>query len=110
MFNPKVKIFDTKQRAASTKYIADLYSRHFTFPHTRAKNSQEEGKNVVMMIIFQKIECKLILSVHGQPNSPLFERKLPADVSQWIESWPVKERVSGSIPSQGTCLDCRPGP
>ena len=33
-----------------------------------------------------------------------------AGMAQWIECWPVNQRVSGSIPSQGTCLDCRPGP
>ena len=27
-----------------------------------------------------------------------------AGVAQWIECWPVNQRVSGSIPSQGTCL------
>ena len=31
-------------------------------------------------------------------------------VSQWIERWPVNQRVAGSIPSQGTSLDCGPGP
>ena len=33
-----------------------------------------------------------------------------AGVAQWIECWPVNERVIGSIPSQGTGLGCRPGP
>ena len=33
-----------------------------------------------------------------------------AGVAQWIEHWPVNQRVTGSIPSQGTCLGCRPGP
>ena len=33
-----------------------------------------------------------------------------AGVAQWIECWPVNQRVAGSIPSQGTCLGCRPGP
>ena len=33
-----------------------------------------------------------------------------AGVAQWIECWPVKQRVPGLIPSQGTCLGCRPGP
>ena len=31
-------------------------------------------------------------------------------VAQWIEPWPVNQRVTGWIPSQGTCLGCRPGP
>ena len=30
-----------------------------------------------------------------------------AGVAQWIEHQPEKLRVSGSIPSQGTCLGCR---
>ena len=31
-------------------------------------------------------------------------------VVQWIECQPANQRVSGSIPSQGTCLGCGPGP
>ena len=27
-----------------------------------------------------------------------------AGVAQWIEHWPVNQRVTGSIPSWGTCL------
>ena len=33
-----------------------------------------------------------------------------ADVAQWIECQPVNQRVAGSIPRQGTCLGCGPGP
>ena len=33
-----------------------------------------------------------------------------AGVTQWIECQPLKQRVAGLIPSQGTCLSCRPGP
>ena len=33
-----------------------------------------------------------------------------AGVAQWMECWPAKQGVAGSIPSQGTCLGCRPGP
>ena len=29
-----------------------------------------------------------------------------AGVAQWIECWPVNQRVASLIPSQGTCLDC----
>ena len=32
-----------------------------------------------------------------------------AGVVQWIECWPVTQRVATWIPSQGTCLGCRPG-
>ena len=31
-----------------------------------------------------------------------------AGVAQWIEHWPANQRVANSIPSQGTCLGCRP--
>ena len=33
-----------------------------------------------------------------------------AGVVQWIEHQPENQRVVGSVPSQGTCLGCRPGP
>ena len=33
-----------------------------------------------------------------------------AGVAQWIEHWPVNRKVASSIPSQDTCLGCRPGP
>ena len=33
-----------------------------------------------------------------------------AAVAQWIELWPANQRVASSIPSQSTCLGCRPGP
>ena len=33
-----------------------------------------------------------------------------AGVAQWIECWPVNQRIADSIPSQGTCLGCGPGP
>ena len=31
-------------------------------------------------------------------------------VAQWTECWPANQRVPSSIPSQGTCLGCIPGP
>ena len=34
----------------------------------------------------------------------------PAGVAQWIECWPENQRVTSSIPSQGTCLGCGSGP
>ena len=32
----------------------------------------------------------------------------PAGVPQWTEYRPANQRAAGSIPSQGTCLGCRP--
>ena len=38
-------------------------------------------------------------------------RKFPWLVlAQWIECQPANQRVASSIPSQGTCLACGPGP
>ena len=35
-------------------------------------------------------------------------KKALAGVAQWIERRPVNQRVTGWIPSQGTCLGCGP--
>ena len=32
-----------------------------------------------------------------------------AAVAQWTECWPANQVVACLIPSQGTCLGCRPG-
>ena len=39
-----------------------------------------------------------------------FQASALAGVAQWTELWPANHRVTGLIPSQGTCLGCRPGP
>ena len=36
--------------------------------------------------------------------------KALAGVAQWIEFGPANQSIAGLIPSQGTCLGCRPGP
>ena len=33
-----------------------------------------------------------------------------AGVAQWIECQPANQEAAGSVPSQGTCLGCRPVP
>ena len=33
-----------------------------------------------------------------------------AGAAQWTEHGPANQRVTSLIPSQGTCLGCRPGP
>ena len=33
-----------------------------------------------------------------------------AGMAQWIEHQTANQRVTGSIPSQSTCLGCGPGP
>ena len=31
-------------------------------------------------------------------------------MAQWVERCPTNQKVAGSIPTQSTCLGCRPGP
>ena len=48
---------------------------------------------------------------HPNPLSLVKNRcRTLADVAQWTECQPANQRVASSIPSQGTCLGCRPGP
>ena len=46
----------------------------------------------------------------GNPSFKKIGKLVLAGMSQWIKCQPVKQRVAGSIPSQGTCLGYRPGP
>ena len=39
-----------------------------------------------------------------------FHRPALGGMAQWIEHWPMNQKVISSIPSQGKCLGCRPGP
>ena len=38
------------------------------------------------------------------------QKRALAGMDQWTECQPANQRVTGSIPNQGTCLGCRPGP
>ena len=55
-----------------------------------------------------------LVKVGGSRFEGLSHRSTPvfalAGVAQWIECWPVNQRVASLIPSQGTCLGCGPGP
>ena len=48
--------------------------------------------NVLCTIHTEKLDCTL------------------AGVAQWVECQPVNQKVTGLIPSQGTCLGHRPDP
>ena len=67
-----------------------------------------------MILDFQKMDLtnfgvKHIMGPQMKIYHKLFFWAL-AGVAQWIECQPVNQRVAGSIPSQDTCLGCRPGP
>ena len=49
------------------------------------------------------------ISKREQSRNPIINLVL-VGMAQWTECWPVNLRVTGSIPSQGTCLGCGPGP
>ena len=56
-----------------------------------------------------------VFYIHKKKNKldTIFPQKLHsalASVAQWIEHWPVNQRVTGLIPSQGTGLGFGPGP
>ena len=67
------------------------------------------------MSLYLKVLSSL-LSMSFTYRSPLFFIHLYkttwalAGVAQWTEHRPANQRVAGSIPSQGTCLGCRPAP
>ena len=65
--------------------------------------------------------CINLVHIHHHVfvKQPLFHKDLNvkkennqalAGVPQWIECCPANLRVTGLIPSKGTCLVCRPGP
>ena len=45
-----------------------------------------------------------------QKQTQDIERTAQAGAAHWTEHRPANQRVTSSIPSQGTCLGCRPGP
>ena len=57
--------------------------------------------------VIQFLEYPLMLEAMGKQNEEL---RAVAGMAQWIECQHAHQRVIGSIPSQGTCLSCRPGP
>ena len=84
----------------------DLRSLWFNFTHTNVciigvQEEKEQGiENLfekVMMDYFPNLVRKIGILVL-------------AAMAQWIEHWPANQSVTGLIPSQGTCLGCRPGP
>ena len=71
---------------------------------TNIPNEEEEVdlKTYYKSIVI-RVEC-IHIQIDKNTDEPL------AGVVQWNEHWTVNQRVTGLIPSQGTCLGCRPGP
>ena len=58
--------------------------------------------SVGLLKIFSNYSYSFVL--YNQDNSAL------AGVAQWTEHWPATQKVTGSIPGQGTGLGCGSGP
>ena len=50
------------------------------------------------------------MKIFSFSNYKIKDRLALVGVAQWIECWPVNQRVTGLIPSQGASLGCGPGP
>ena len=67
-----------------------------------------------LLNLFQYFKIVFIDNIHRNTLSSQVLHVLKilalAGMAQWIECWPVSQRVDGSIPSQDTCLGCEPDP
>ena len=63
---------------------------HMHFISELIEQLTSSEKNITCILLLKAFSCAL------------------AGVAQWIECGPVNQRVTGSIPNQGTCLGCRP--
>ena len=68
--------------------------------------------DILVVCTFLTIMTGAIIKIDVQYNQFFFNFFFLAlaGVVQWIELRPVNQRVTGSIPSQGTCLAFGPGP
>ena len=70
-------------------------------------SAESEGQNSPSILVAFNPES--ILELSGKPFLK-YQCLALAGVAQWIECQPVNQGVACSIPSQGTCLGCGPGP
>ena len=60
----------------------------------------------ILIHVFEELKSKFRAEFFVFKNTEL----ALAGVAQCMEHRPVNRKVAGSIPSQGTCLGCEPGP
>ena len=80
--------------------------------HIHSWNSGTRGKahwHATCNLKTVQIRAKSLLSF-AFTRSCKYKIFTPAGVAQWIERQPANQRLAGSIPSQGMCLGCGPGP
>ena len=67
--------------------------------------TQKQCPQGFVLFYFFKVEHLIIMKYERMWS----KASLPG-VAQWVECGTVNKKVTGSIPSQSTCLGCRPGP
>ena len=85
-------------------YLLSVYSSLF-----RLLNSVFEEKKVLIFIKSNLLSFLFWLMLFVYHLKKFCLHAL-AGVAQWTECQPPNQRVASSIPSQGTCLGCGPGP
>ena len=108
---PKIKDKERILKAAREKEIVTYkgvpirLSADFSKENLQARRGWKD--------IFEVMKSKDLHPRLLYPSKLLFRmesRAALASVAQWIECRPVNQRVTGLIPSQGTCLGFQPGP
>ena len=74
--------------------------------HSYCRLSRDHPQSVVIQNDFKHQDTKM--NENGPRNQKC--QGVLAGVAQWTEHQPGNQRVTSSIPSQGTCLGCRPCP
>ena len=75
------------------------------------KLPHKERTKSVSNVYLRRKGCKRGKEEHQIWNE--FHKRIhrhPGWCGQWIECWPVNQRVTSSISHQDTCLSCRPSP
>ena len=80
--------------------------------HMQGSSGKCNGKVHTRLVIFQRCGIMANFYVFFCCHFFILKNKLfvaLAAVAQWVGHQPAYQRVASSIPSQGTCLGCRPG-
>ena len=81
---------------------------------TQLSSGRTEVKTQVFLLSNLILSFRSASQIHSMSSKYAQIRKTMlfalAGEAQWIEHQPVNQRVASSIPSQGICLGCRPGP
>ena len=76
------------------------------------RKSTTVSLTVVPLTIQMRMQIRMFYQILYLKPRPIliFKNLALIGVTPWTECRPANQRVTGWIPSQGTCLGCRPGP